>query len=394
MKQIISALFLCMLLSAVPGLQAQNIQLHYDFGRSLYDKDLQGRPLLTSTVEKFHPDTWGSTYFFVDMDYTSEGVAAAYWEIAREVKFWKGPFSAHLEYNGGLSKGMSYKNAYLAGATYTFNNASFSKGFTLTAMYKYIQKHSSPNNFQLTGTWYVNFCRNLLTFSGFADWWREETMLDLIKEVHKVEGIERIRLGSLEPGIITEEFAKELSEMPKVCPHFHLSLQSGCDATLKRMNRKYTSGEYYDRCQILRKYFDHPALTTDVIVGFPGETEEEFEASYAFVDRVDFYETHIFKYSKREGTKAAVMDGQIDEKIKGERSARMIALGERKKKAYEDSFIGKEVEVLFEERAQIEGKAVMTGHTKEYMKIALETEKNISNCIVKVRIENHSQIIR
>lgn len=219
-------------------------------------------------------------------------------------------------------------------------------------------------------------------------------LLDLIKEVHKVEGIERIRLGSLEPGIITEEFAKELSEMPKVCPHFHLSLQSGCDATLKRMNRKYTSGEYYDRCQILRKYFDHPALTTDVIVGFPGETEEEFEASYAFVDRVDFYETHIFKYSKREGTKAAVMDGQIDEKIKGERSARMIALGERKKKAYEDSFIGKEVEVLFEERVQIEGKAVMTGHTKEYMKIALETEKNISNCIVKVRIENHSQIIR
>ena len=161
-------------------------------------------------------------------------------------------------------------------------------------------------------------------------------LLDLIKEVHKVEGIERIRLGSLEPGIITEEFAKELSEMPKVCPHFHLSLQSGCDATLKRMNRKYTSGEYYDRCQILRKYFDHPALTTDVIVGFPGETEEEFEASYAFVDRVDFYETHIFKYSKREGTKAAVMDGQIDEKIKGERSARMIALGERKKKAYSD----------------------------------------------------------
>ena len=184
-------------------------------------------------------------------------------------------------------------------------------------------------------------------------------LLDLIKEVHKVEGIERIRLGSLEPGIITEEFAKELSEMPKVCPHFHLSLQSGCDATLKRMNRKYTSGEYYDRCQILRKYFDHPALTTDVIVGFPGETEEEFEASYAFVDRVDFYETHIFKYSKREGTKAAVMDGQIDEKIKGERSARMIALGERKKKAYEDSFIGKEVEVLFEERAQIEGKACL-----------------------------------
>ena len=142
MKKIISALFLCMLLSAVPELQAQNIQLHYDFGRSLYDKDLKGRPLLTSTVEKFHPDNWGSTYFFIDMDYTSEGVASAYWEIARELKFWKGPFSAHLEYNGGLAKGFSYNNAYLAGATYTYNNASFSRGFTLTAMYKYIQKLS------------------------------------------------------------------------------------------------------------------------------------------------------------------------------------------------------------------------------------------------------------
>ena len=146
MKTIISTIFLCVLLSFIPELRAQNIQLHYDFGRSLYDKDLKERPLLTSTVEKFHPDTWGSTYFFVDMDYTSEGVASAYWEIAREVKFWKGPFSAHLEYNGGLAKGFSYKNAYLAGATYTYNNASFSKGFSLTAMYKYIQKHKSPNN--------------------------------------------------------------------------------------------------------------------------------------------------------------------------------------------------------------------------------------------------------
>ena len=219
-------------------------------------------------------------------------------------------------------------------------------------------------------------------------------LLELIQAVNAVKGIERIRLGSLEPKIVTEHFASELSKLDKICPHFHLSLQSGCDATLKRMNRKYTTKEYERGCELLRKYFVHPAITTDVIVGFPGETEEEFEASYAFVDRVDFYETHIFKYSKREGTKAAVMDGQIDEKIKGERSARMIALGERKKKAYEDSFIGKEVEVLFEERAQIEGKAVMTGHTKEYMKIALETEKNISNCIVKVRIENHSQIIR
>ena len=147
----------------------------------------------------------------------------------------------------------------------------------------------------------------------------DHNLLSLIQSIHQVDGITRIRLGSLEPRIITEEFVQTLSGLWKVCPHFHLSLQSGCDATLKRMNRKYTSGEYYDRCQILRKYFDHPALTTDVIVGFPGETEEEFEASYAFVDRVDFYETHIFKYSKREGTKAAVMDGQIDEKIKGKK---------------------------------------------------------------------------
>ena len=221
-----------------------------------------------------------------------------------------------------------------------------------------------------------------------------ENLLSLILAVNEIEGIKRIRLGSLEPRIITEDFVKTISGLEKMCPHFHLSLQSGCDETLRRMNRRYTSEEYYEKCMLLRKYFAHPALTTDVIVGFPGETEEEFEKSKAFIDKVDFYETHIFKYSKREGTKAAVMDGQIDEKIKGERSARMIALGERKKKAYEDSFIGKEVEVLFEERAQIEGKAVMTGHTKEYMKIALETEKNISNCIVKVRIENHSQIIR
>ena len=148
MKKIISALFLCMLLSAVPELQAQNVQLHYDFGRSLYDKDLKGRPLLTSTVEKFHPDNWGSTYFFIDMDYTSEGVASAYWEIARELKFWKGPFSAHLEYNGGLAKGFSYNNAYLAGATYTYNNASFSRGFTLTAMYKYTETRSHTDGFQ------------------------------------------------------------------------------------------------------------------------------------------------------------------------------------------------------------------------------------------------------
>ena len=221
----------------------------------------------------------------------------------------------------------------------------------------------------------------------------ERHLLDLIQAVHGIDGIERIRLGSLEPGIITEEFAKAISELPKMCPHFHLSLQSGCDATLKRMNRRYTSAEYAERCRILRKYFENPALTTDVIVGFPGETEEEFEESRAFVDSIDFYETHIFKYSRREGTKAAVMENQVGEQIKAERSNVLIELGEKKRRAYEESFIGKEVEVLVEEDAEIDGKTVQTGHTKEYMKIALQTNENLKNCVVKVQIGCDSQII-
>ena len=143
---------LAVLLLAVFCGKAQNVQLHYDFGGALYDKDLDGRPALTSTVEMFKPDKWGSTYFFVDMDYKSSGVASAYWEIARELSFWQPPFSIHVEYNGGLMKGASYNNAYLGGATYTYNSKDFSRGITFTAMYKYIQKHKSPNNFQLTGT--------------------------------------------------------------------------------------------------------------------------------------------------------------------------------------------------------------------------------------------------
>lgn len=152
---------------------AQNIQLHYDFGRALYDKELSGRPLLTSTVEMFKPDKWGSTYFFIDMDYTSKGVALAYGEIARELKFWEGPFSAHIEYNGGVTNLFSLNNAYLGGVTYTYNNNRFTRGLSFSAMYKYIQKHDSPNNFQLTATWYMHFCNSKYTFIGFADWWRE-----------------------------------------------------------------------------------------------------------------------------------------------------------------------------------------------------------------------------
>lgn len=222
----------------------------------------------------------------------------------------------------------------------------------------------------------------------------ERHLLDLIRAVHEIEGVERIRLGSLEPGIITGDFASELSRLPKICPHFHLSLQSGCDATLKRMNRRYTSEEYYEKCCILRRYFDDPALTTDVIVGFPGETEEEFRQSFTFVDKVDFYETHIFKYSKREGTKAACMSGQVDEQVKTERSAVMIELDRKKRKSYERRFIGKTVDVLVEEDDLIEGEKVQTGHTKEYIKIAVKSSENLKNRIVKMRIENDSQIIR
>ena len=221
-----------------------------------------------------------------------------------------------------------------------------------------------------------------------------EDLLSLILAVHEVEGIQRIRLGSLEPRIITEEFAKTISELPKMCPHFHLSLQSGCDETLRRMNRRYTSEEYYEKCQLLRKYFDNPALTTDVIVGFPGETEEEFEKSKAFVDKVNFYETHIFKYSKRQGTKAAVMEGQVPEQIKTVRSNIMLEMDEKKRAEYEKAFVGREVEVLFEEKITKNDACYCVGHTKEYVKIALQTEENLQNQLTNVRIDNQSQIIR
>ena len=225
------------------------------------------------------------------------------------------------------------------------------------------------------------------------DFENEDNLLSLIRAVHEIEGIKRIRLGSLEPRIITEEFVQAIAALPKMCPHFHLSLQSGCNETLKRMNRRYTSEEFYEKCEILRKYFEKPALTTDVIVGFPQETEEEFETTYEFLKKICFYETHIFKYSKREGTKAAVMQGQIPEQIKAKRSARLIELGEKNRRAYEESFLGKTVEVLVEEKSDVNGKEMWTGHTKEYMKIALDADKNQQNCIVKVEIENDLQII-
>ena len=221
-----------------------------------------------------------------------------------------------------------------------------------------------------------------------------ETLLSLIQAVHEVQGIQRIRLGSLEPRIITEEFARTISALPKMCPHFHLSLQSGCDATLERLNRRYTSTEYAEKCTLLRKYFDNPALTTDVIVGFPMETEEEFRMSRDFVDSIHFYETHIFKYSRRHGTKAAAMDGQLTESQKAIRSDGMLALNEKHSREYEESMLGRELEILLEEEIEMNGEQWYLGHSKEYIKAVLKKQPQYGiNDIVRVTaddfLENH-----
>ena len=208
---------------------------------------------------------------------------------------------------------------------------------------------------------------------------KKENLLSLIKQVHEVEGIRRIRLGSLEPRIITEKFAQALASMPKFCPHFHLSLQSGCDKTLKRMNRHYTTEEYAAGCEILRRYFDNPAITTDVIVGFPGETEEEFEETKAFLERIGFYEMHIFKYSRRAGTRADRMPEQVPEQVKSVRSEVLLKLEKQMSKAYRESFSGKKKTVLLEEKTEIGGRAYMIGHTMEYVKAVVPYADNLKN---------------
>lgn len=213
---------------------------------------------------------------------------------------------------------------------------------------------------------------------------RGTTLMNLILAVHEIHGIRRIRLGSLEPRIITEEFAATLSSLPKICPHFHLSLQSGCDATLKRMNRKYTAEEYFEKCRILRKYFERPALTTDVIVGFPGETEEEFEITREFLTRIEFYETHIFKYSRRKGTRAAEMENQVSDEKKTERSNILLELNRENKELYENERTGKTDEVLFEELVMLDGEAYYTGHTKEYIRMAIPADEDYTNRIMNV----------
>ena len=209
-----------------------------------------------------------------------------------------------------------------------------------------------------------------------------ESLLHLIEAVHELEGIERIRLGSLEPRIVTDAFAKRLSELPKICPHFHLSLQSGCDTVLSRMNRRYDTAEYEVGCALLRRYFEHPAITTDVIVGFPGETDEEFETTERYLERIHFYEMHIFQYSRREGTKAAAMPDQVPEAVKKERSEKLLALGHRMSGEFRRYYLGRQVTALLEDVFLYDGKRYYTGYTKEYVKVAVETKKDLSNTFV------------
>ena len=197
-------------------------------------------------------------------------------------------------------------------------------------------------------------------------------LLELIRMVHEIPGIERIRLGSLEPRIITGEFVQQLSGLRKICPHFHLSLQSGCDETLVRMNRKYTTEEYAHSCELLRGVYEHPAITTDVIVGFPGETQEEFAQTKRFLERIGFYEMHVFQYSRRHGTRAERMPDQVPETVKKARSGELLALVEEQSKAFRDYYIGKEQTVLFEEDMQIGEKRYMVGFTPEYVRLAME----------------------
>ena len=215
----------------------------------------------------------------------------------------------------------------------------------------------------------------------------ESHLIELIEAIHPIDGISRIRLGSLEPRIITEEFVGRLKKLHKVCPHFHLSLQSGCEETLKRMNRHYTPEEYYEKCKLLRAAFENPAITTDVIVGFPMETEEDFEESYEFVKNIHFYETHIFKYSRRHGTKAAAMDGQLTEAVKAQRSEKFLALHDIRAKEYEEAMIGKTIELLLEEEIEEDGKNWYVGHSREYVRAVIKkTDAHQVNDLVEAKV--------
>ena len=215
----------------------------------------------------------------------------------------------------------------------------------------------------------------------------QNKLAELLENIQRIDGVKRIRLSSLEPRVVTEEFAERISRLDKLCPHFHLSLQSGCDDTLKRMNRHYTAEQYYEGVRLLRKYFDNPAITTDIIVGFPGETQKEFEESFEFTQKVCFYEMHVFKYSKRKGTVAEKLPNQVNDEKKDERSHRLIELRKQLSAEFMNSYLSVCRPVLFEEQVELDGKKYMVGHTPEYIKVYVENAQIGQNDICDVCLD-------
>ncbi len=242
----------------------------------------------------------------------------------------------------------------------------------------------------LAGVGYKEIVLTGIHISSYGlDMPREERveLISLMEMLDGIDGLSRLRLGSLEPRIVTEDFVRRAAALKSLCPHFHLSLQSGCDATLTRMNRHYTTEEYAAGCSLLRQYFDRPAITTDVIVGFPGETEEEFSQTAAFVKRIGFYELHVFPYSRREGTRAAAMPDQVDEAVKKERSACLLKLDQEASAAYRRSFLGEERDVLMEEKITAEGGDYLAGYTREYVKAVIPWNEGLRGHIVRGRMD-------
>jgi len=235
--------------------------------------------------------------------------------------------------------------------------------------------------------WQQGVSKEVMKSEGRHDYSGNSKLMDLIERIHGIEGLERIRIGSLEPRIVTKEFAQRLAALTKICPHFHLSLQSGSDTTLKRMNRHYTTKEYRQSVEMLREAFERPAITTDVIVGFPQETEEEFAQTKAFLEEIGFFEMHIFKYSKRRGTIAANMPGQVPDPVKTQRSNILLELEGKQSKEFRSFYLGKEVQVLFEESKDIKGKTYQIGHTKDYVKVAVSSDEDLVNELRNVKIE-------
>lgn len=236
------------------------------------------------------------------------------------------------------------------------------------------------------GEWEEGISRKQEGENGRTSYGGGQKLSSLLERIHDIDGIERIRLGSLEPRIVTEAFVDRLRALPKICPHFHLSLQSGCDETLKRMNRHYTTGEYLTCVELLRSAYVHPAITTDIITGFPGETEEEFEATCAFLEKLKLFEMHVFPYSERKGTQAAGFSGKVPSKVRAARSSRLLALKKRQSREFRSAYIGQEAEVLFENGKEIDGRQYQIGHTGQYIRVAKCTEEKLSNRIVKGRI--------